>query len=439
VNADYTNPLLHLNDQDGTYPPSWYAATAVGIPQAQTLKGDHQCDVAVVGGGFTGLSAALHLAERGYSVILLDAHRIGWGASGRNGGQVGTGQRVAQDELEQTVDSALAHDAWQVAQDAKALVKDLIARHDIPCDYRSGSIHANHRQRFDHHSQNYVALLNEKYGYDEIRYVPPEEMRLLVGSNDYSAGTLDMGAGHLHPLNYALGIARAAIGAGARLYEHSEVTRVEEGTPARVYASNGRVSAGYVLFACNGYIGPLEKSISRHVMPINNYIIATEPLGDDIARKLIANGACVADSRFVVNYFRCSADSRMLFGGGESYGYRFPRDIKSFVRKYMLKIYPDLKEAKVEYGWGGTLAITMSRLPFFQRHSGNIYSASGYSGSGVALATGAGAMLAEAIDGVASRFDVMNRLPTPGFPGGAMLRSPLLALAMTWYALRDRL
>ena len=167
-------------------------------------------------------------------------------------------------------------------------------------------------------------------------------------------------------------------------------------------------------------------------MPINNYIIATEPLNDETVRGLIANGACVSDSRFVVNYFRCSADNRMLFGGGESYGYRFPRDIKTFVQRYMLKIYPNLKDTKVEYGWGGTLAITMSRLPYFQRHSANIFSASGYSGSGVALATGAGAMLA-------SRFDVMNRLPTPSFPGGSALRSPLLALAMTWFAIRDRL
>ena len=212
--------------------------------------------------------------------------------------------------------------------------------------------------------------------------------------------------------------------AGARLYERSEVTRIEKGLLPACIPPKGCVSAGYVLYACNGYIGPLEKSISRHVMPINNYIIATEPLGDDIARKLIANGACVADSRFVVNYFRCSADNRMLFGGGESYGYRFPRDIKSFVRKYMLKIYPDLKEAKVEYGWGGTPCHHHVTPAFFQRHSGNIYSASGYSGSGVALATGAGAMLAEAVDGVASRFDVMNRLPTPGFPGAACCDHP---------------
>ena len=439
MTSRYSNPLLHLNDQDGVYPPSWYAATATGILETQPLQGDHRCDVAVIGGGFTGLSAALNLAERGYSVSLLDAHRIGWGASGRNGGQVGTGQRVAQDELEQKVDSGLARDAWKIAEEAKGLVTDLIALHQIPCDYRSGSIHANHRRRYDHHSRQFVELLNEKYDYDKIRYVPPDEMQTLVGCKGYSAGTLDMGAGHLHPLNYALGIARAAMTAGAALFERSEVTHIDIGDPVRLYTAQGSLTARYVLYACNGYIGSLEKSIGQRVMPINNYIIATEPLDDDFVRRLIANGACVSDSRFVVNYFRCSADNRMLFGGGESYGYRFPRDIKTFVRRYMLKIYPDLKEVKVEYGWGGTLAITMSRLPYFQRHSANIFSASGYSGSGVALATGAGAMLAEVIDGVASRFDVMNRLPTPRFPGGRALRSPLLALAMTWFAIRDRL
>ncbi len=434
-----SNRLLHINDQPGRYPESWYAATVEGALELEQLQGEETCDVAVIGGGFTGLSAALHLGERGYKVCLLDAHRIGWGASGRNGGQVGTGQRVSQDELEAMVDPGLARAAWDIAEEAKALVQHLIARHKIPCDYRAGAIHANHRRRYDRHSERFVALLNEKYDYGKIRYVPRDEMQTLVGCAGYHGGTLDMGAGHLHPLNYALGLARAAIAHGARLYECSEVSRVDKGAPAVAHTAQGRLKARYVIYACNGYVGELERNIGRYVMPINNYIIATEPLGDDIARQLIANNACVSDSRFVVNYFRCSLDNRMLFGGGESYGYRFPKDIKGFVRKAMLEIYPGLKHTRIDFGWGGTLAITMSRLPYFQRHGPNVFSASGYSGSGVALATGAGAMLAEAIDGIATRFDVINRLPTPGFPGGGAFRSPLLALALTWYGLRDRL
>ena len=431
--------LLHANDRYASYPPSWYAATAEAGPECEQLHGAQRFDVAIIGGGFTGLSSALHLAERGYAVALLDAHRVGWGASGRNGGQVGTGQRVDQDELERRLSPQLAQAAWDIAEESKALVKILIHRHQINCDYRPGSIHVNHRRRYDAHARRFVDLLHEKYHYDQIRFVPREEMQHLVGCTDYWGGSLDTGAGHLHPLNYALGLARAAKTAGARLFERSEVTHVSAGHPAIVHTAQGQISADFVIYACNGYVGKLVPEISRRVMPINNYIIATEPLDPATVQRLISNGACVSDSRFVINYFRCSSDNRMLFGGGESYGYRFPRDIKKFVRRPMLNIFPFLKEARIDYGWGGTLAITVSRLPFFQRHAANILSASGYSGSGVALATGAGAMLAEAIDGTASRFDVMNKLPTPLFPGGARMRSPLLALAMTWYALRDRL
>ncbi|XXK27599.1 NAD(P)/FAD-dependent oxidoreductase [Arenicellales bacterium nBUS_45] len=431
--------LLHSNDRLATYPPSWYAATATGHPDTEQLTGAHETDIAIIGGGFTGLSAALHLSKRGFSVALLDAHRVGWGASGRNGGQVGTGQRVDQDELEQKVAPSVAQAAWDIAEQSKALVRSLIEEYDIKCDYRAGSIHANHRQRYDSHSRYFVERLQDKYQYPHIRYVPKDEMRHLVASADYFGGSLDMGAGHLHPLNYALGLARAAKSHGTRLFERSEVLRVDKGDPAVIHTAHGILKSRFVLYACNGYIGRLAKDISRRVMPINNYIIATEPLGEDRARKIISNNACVADSRFVVNYFRFSNDHRMLFGGGESYGYKFPKDIREFVRKPMLKIFPELRNTKIEFGWGGTLAITVSRLPFFHRHSPNILSASGYSGSGVALATGAGAMLAEAIEGTTSRFDVMNQLPTPLFPGGATLRSPLLALAMTWYALRDRL
>lgn len=434
-----SNRLLHINDKLGRHPPSWYAATAIGQPQLGRLNGRHDCDVAVVGGGFTGLSAALHLADRGYKVVLLEAQRVGWGASGRNGGQVGTGQRLEQDELEKLVGLELAREAWNIAERAKARLKQLVAENDIPCDLRAGCIHVNHRARYDNHSERFAALLNERYGYEQIRYVPKSEMQELVGSSDYSGGTLDMGAAHLHPLNYALGIARAALQAGVEIYEQSEVLSVDYGDTCVLKTAGGELRSRYLVYACNGYLGELEKTVARRVMPINNYVIATEPLGESRARQLISNGACVADSRFVVNYYRCSSDHRLLFGGGESYGYRFPTDIKSFVRKYMLKIYPQLSDVKIEYGWGGTLAITMSRLPCFERVRANVISASGYSGSGVALATGAGEMLAEAIDGVASRFDVMNKLPTPLFPGGATLRSPLLALAMTWYALRDRL
>jgi gamma-glutamylputrescine oxidase len=439
LNQHSRRSLLHRNDRAGEHAPSWYAATARGVPDLSQFVGERSCDVAVIGGGYSGLSCALHLAERGYDVVLLEAHRVAWGASGRNGGQVGTGQRLEQDALEKLVGEDLARKAWNIAEQGKALVKSLVDKHRIDCDLKPGGLHANHRQRFDAHAQGYVEFLNQRYGYTDIRYVPPSEMPELLGTTNYSGGSLDMGAAHLHPLNYGLGMARAALAAGASIHERSEVLEVVPGDPVQLRTAQGRLRARYVVYACNGYLGDRERRVAARVMPINNFIIATEPLGDDLARQLIRDDVSVADSRFVINYYRLSADKRLLFGGGENYGYRFPADIKQFVRRPMLKIYPQLAGTRIDYGWGGTLAITMSRLPHFERLDGNRLSISGYSGSGVALATCAGAIAAETIDGVATRFDVMNALPTPVFPGGSRLRSPLLALAMTWYALRDRL
>ncbi|MEQ9489798.1 MAG: FAD-binding oxidoreductase [Alphaproteobacteria bacterium] len=431
--------LLYTNDRPGQHAPSYYAATAVGDSDRPSLEGDHEADVCIVGGGFTGLSSALHLAERGYSVILLDAHRAGWGASGRNGGQAAACPRIDQDSLESLVGKELAHAAWDIAQDANTLLRDLVARFDIPCDLKSGCIHADHRERFVPDTRAYVEKLQRDYDFQDIRFVDREEIRTLVGSNNYYGGTYDTKAAHLHPLNFALGLARAAEAVGAQIFHNSRVTDIAKGDPVRVTTETGSVRAKFLILACNGYLGDLDARVARRVMPINNFVIATEPLGEERAKSLIANDASVADSRFVVNYYRLSADKRMLFGGGESYGYRFPADIKGFVRKCMLEVYPQLADAKIDYGWGGTLGITMKRVPHFERLAGNIVSASGYSGSGVAMATGAGSILADAIDGVATKFDVMNKLPTPRFPGGPAFRTPLLILAMTWYALRDRL
>jgi gamma-glutamylputrescine oxidase len=247
-----------------------------------------------------------------------------------------------------------------------------------------------------------------------------------------------MGAGHLHPLNFALGLAKAATKAGARIYERSEVHYIQDGATAIVQTGNGQVKATHVVLACNGYLGGLNRKVAARVMPINNFIIATEPLGARAA-DIITRDIAVADSKFVVNYFRLSADKRLLFGGGESYGYRFPSNIRATVRKPMLEVFPQLADARVDHAWGGTLAITMNRMACFMRLAPNILSASGYSGHGVALATLAGQVMAEAIAGQSERFDVLARVKAPAFPGGTALRSPLLVLAMTWYSLRDRI
>ncbi|SLN16154.1 NAD(P)/FAD-dependent oxidoreductase [Pseudooctadecabacter jejudonensis] len=427
--------LLTANDRQGAYPASYYAATATPLDPFPTAKGAIACDVCVVGGGYSGLSAALHLAQAGMDVVLLDAQRVGFGASGRNGGQVGTGQRIGQDDLEKIAGLEHARALWGLSLESVHLVRDLIAKHDMACGWSDGIIEADHRAKFVPHSHAYADKLRTEYDYDLIRPIDREEMRSLVGSPAYHGGTLDMGGGHLHPLRYALGLARAAQDAGVRIFENSKVIEVKNNANVTTQASE--INAQYVVMGCNGYLGALNDTVATRVMPINNFIAATAPLDDP--RAIIRGNHAVADSKFVINYFRLSDDDRLLFGGGESYGYRFPRDIAATVRKPMSEIFPQLKEVQIDYAWGGTLGITMNRLPHFARLSDRVLSISGYSGHGVAMATLGGKLAAEAVQGQAERFDLFSTLPSPRFPGGPRLRTPLLALAMIWYSLRDRL
>ncbi len=430
--------LLYANDARGAYPPSWYAATAQTLPPFAPLTGAQRADVCVVGAGYTGLSAALHLAQTGRDVVLLDAQRVGFGASGRNGGQLGSGQRLDQDTLERLVGDPEAAKLWALAEEAKDLVKSLIADHDIACDLRPGVAHTASTRGDLRDLYAYADHLAQRYGYDQIEPLDRAALQSVCPSPDYLGGTLDMGAAHLHPLNFALGLARAAQAAGVRIHEGSAVERIDEGARAKLHTSQGHVEVDHVILACNGYLGALQRHVAARVMPINNFIIATEPLGDRMA-DVLPRDVAVADSRFVVNYFRRSADGRLLFGGGETYGYRFPRDIAATVRKPMSVIFPQLRDVPIDYAWGGTLGITMKRLPYLARISRNILSASGYSGHGVGSATHAGQLMARAVQGDGDGFDTMAALPTPPFPGGVALRSPLLVLAMTWYALRDRI
>ncbi len=430
--------LLYSNDRKGEYPASWYAASVGQLPHFPGLKGATRADVCVVGAGYTGLSAALHLAERGYDVVLVEAHRVGFGASGRNGGQLGSGQRMEQDGLDRLVGREDADKLWHLAEDAKGLVTDLVARHGIDCHLKPGIAHACFSAGEVRHEHAYGEHLRARYGYDQITPLDRDQMQALCPSPKYVGGSLDMGAGHLHPLAYALGLARAASAARVRIFERTHVHDIVRGERVSVRTDQGRVEADHLILACNGYMGGLDRKVAARVMPINNFIAATEPLGDATARVLTRDVA-VADSKFVINYFRLSHDGRLLFGGGESYGYRFPSDIAALVRKPMAQIFPDLRDVRIDYAWGGTLAITMKRMPYLRRLAPNILSASGYSGHGVGTATHAGQLMAMAIAGEAEGFDTMARVPAPPFPGGTMLRSPLLALAMTWFALRDRL
>ena len=431
--------FLYSNDQPGQHPASWYAATANFLPNFPKLEGAITADVCIVGAGYTGLSAALHLAEAGYKVVLLEAHRVGWGASGRNGGQVGTGLNKDQAELESMFGKTQAKALWDLSLEAVNLCKELIHKYQISCDLQAGIIHADHRQRFVEGSRAFVEKLQRDYDYSDIRFLDQAALQQELHSPLYYGGLLNLGAAHLHPLNYALGLAQAAHQAGAAIYEHSPVLSYSNGTKAEVLVEQGSVTADYLILACNGYLDNLEPKVASRVMPINNYIVATEPLTEAQTLDLIPNRYAVADSAFVVNYFRLSADKRLLFGGGESYSFKFPSDIRGLVRPRMLQVFPQLAEAKLDYAWGGTLAVTVNRLPYFTRLQPNIFSVSGYSGHGVALATLAGKLLSEVVSGTAERFEVMAKLPNWPFPGGTLLRWPLLVTAMLYYSLRDRL
>jgi len=418
---------------------SWYAASATERPSLPALRGSVEADVCIVGGGYTGLSSALHLREAGYSVVLLEANQVAWGASGRNGGHVSTGQRVGQAELEKLVGNEHALALWQLGLEAVTTVEQLIEKHAIGCDLRQGNLHLAARARESDTLKREVDELRQRYGYEQLRWVDPAELARLTSAQGYHSGLLDAGARHLHPLNYALGLARAARDAGASLHEHSAVTGFDEGASVRVRTSQGEVRARFMILACNGYLDTLDHRAAARIMPINNFMLATEPLPAPVAERLIRDDTSMSDSLFVINYWKLSADRRLLFGGGESYTRRFPSDIGAFVRKRMLRIYPELADVRIDYGWGGTLAITLNRMPDFGRLGPNIFYAQGYSGHGVATATLAGKLLAEVISGTAERFDVMATVPTPRFPGGTLLRWPGLVAGMLFYSLRDRL
>lgn len=430
--------ILTVNDQPGHYPPSFYAATADLLAPFRRAEGEINTDVCVVGGGFTGLSAAIHLSRRGFKTVLLEASRVGSGASGRNGGQVGTGQRLEQTDLEPMVGRERARTLWDLGLESVALVKSLVDEAGADCEWVPGIIHADHRARYTSHSRHIVEHMAEYYGYDQMRFLNRDAIRAEIGSGDYVSGVLDLGGAHIHPLKYALALAKLAADSGVRIFEQSRAIRIEPGRKVTLKTGTATIKADYLVLGLNGYHNNIDSRVAARVMPINNFIAVTEPLGEVRAKSLIANDYAVADSRFVINYFRLSRDNRMVFGGGESYGYRFPRDIGAKVRKPMLQIFPQLTDARIDYAWGGTLGITMSRLPQFESLSGNILSLAGFSGHGVAMATLAGKIASEAVAGQAERFDLFAQLPNPRFPGGTLLRTPLLAAAMVWFSLRDK-
>ncbi|OCX62785.1 oxidoreductase [Thioclava sp. SK-1] len=432
--------LLFANDTPGDYPHSVYADTRDPAPDRPALSGTCHADVCIIGGGYTGLSAALHLARAGRRVRVLEAHRIGFGASGRNGGQIGSGQRLEVDELEAMTGKDTARRLWDMAQEAKSLTFDLAKQAGVPT-WR-GIAHAARKPAEVAHAHAMAERLERDYGYDQVTALDRNGLQALIPSDAYIGGDIDHGAGHVHPLNLCLGLARLAEQAGAILHENSYATDISHGAQAgarsTIKTASGEITADHVIFAANGYLGNLNQQIAARVMPINNFIVATEPLGDR-ADTVLTQMIAAHDTKFVVNYWRLSDDKRLIFGGGENVSYRFPNDIRAKVRKPMLQIYPQLADVKLTHAWGGTLAITVNRMPCFARPAPNALSASGFSGHGVAMATLAGKLMAQSICATDDGFDVMSALPMPAFPGGTSLRWPLLVAGMSWFSLRDKI
>jgi len=420
------------------YPESYYTATMNPRQECPALEGEVRADVCVIGGGYTGLSSAIHLAERGYSVVLLEAERIGWGASGRNGGQCSVGQRKAQDDLEKAYGKEEARRLWDLGVEAVAIVRQLIEQYGIECDLKRGCLQAALKHSDAAWYRQYADHMQSEYGF-EMRYLEGAELEYFSGTDVFCGGLVEYASAHLHALNYALGLADAAQALGVQIFEGSRVKNYDRARPTRVTTEQGSVTADYVVLGCNGYLERLEPRIAGKIMPLNNFIIATEPLSEEQQRAINPEDLCAYDAKFVVNFWKLSGDGRMLFGGGENYTRRFPSDIKSFVRKRMLPLYPQLAQARVDYGWGGTLAVTMNRMPSFGRLDPDVYYALGFSGHGVQMATLAGKLIAEAVAGTAERFDVMARVPSPTFPGGTLLRWPGLVAGMLYHALKDRI
>ena len=419
------------------FPASYYAATANDDTRHPELEGEISADVCVIGGGFTGISAALHLAERGYDVVLLEGERIGWGASGRNGGQICTAYNKSMGDIEGLVGKQGAEAMWDVEVASKDMIRDRVERHNIDCDLTWGYLHAATKPSHmpwcrETHDEW------ERYGYTDTAVYDKAELEQRLGSKIYHGALWEGNAGHLHTLNYALGLARAAKEAGVRIFENSKVTSVDKEPTPRITTAKGSVNAKFVVAAGNAYLGKLLPHLYHRVMPVSSFILATKPLGEDRARSLIRDDDAVCSSDNIVDYYRLSKDGRMLFGGRANYTGHAPADLFAYMRPRMLKVFPQLADAELDYAWGGNLAITLDRLPHVGSMDGKIFFAHGYSGHGVALSGICGKLIAEAIAGTAEQFDVMAKIRHQPFPGGP-IRVPMLALGMMYYRLRDLL
>jgi gamma-glutamylputrescine oxidase len=436
------NARVHQPVHGPQHAASYYAASVNRQLAYPPLGGDLQVDVCIVGGGFSGLNTAIELARKGLTVALLEARKIGWGASGRNGGQLIRGVGHGVEQFENVIGQDGVRELKLMGLEAVELVRQRVEEFQIDCDLTWGYCDlANKPEHLAGFAEDKAEL--ESLGYrHQLRLLEPEQMHEVVGSDNYVGGMIDMGSGHLHPLNLALGEAVAAASLSVQLFEDSPVTRIDHGREVRVHTARGQVRAKYLVLACNAYINGLEPTLSGKVLPAGSYVIATEPLSEAQARSIIPQNMALCDQRVALDYYRLSADRRLLFGGACHYSGRDPADIAAYMQPKMLKVFPQLQGVRIDYQWGGMIGIGANRLPQIGRlkDQANVFHAQAYAGHGVNATHLAGKLLAEAIAGQESRgFELFAKVPHMTFPGGKYLRSPLLALGMAWHRLKELL
>ncbi|WP_339513780.1 NAD(P)/FAD-dependent oxidoreductase [Pseudomonas sp. RL_15y_Pfl2_60] len=434
------NARVHQPVHNNQHAASYYAASANRTIALQPLGGELRADVCIVGGGFSGLNTAIELAQKGLSVVLLEARKVGWGASGRNGGQLIRGVGHGVEQFESVIGAQGVRELKLMGLEAVEIVRKRVEQFSIDCDLTWGYCDlANKPRDLDGFAEDAIELKSLGYQH-ELRLLQADQMHEVVGSDRYVGGLIDMGSGHLHPLNLALGEAAAAQALGVQIFEDSAVTRIEYGAEVKVHTANGVVRASNLVLACNAYLGELNSNLGGKVLPAGSYIIATEPLSAEQAQAIIPQNMALCDQRVALDYYRLSADNRLLFGGACHYSGRDPEDISGYMRPKMLEVFPHLKNTKIDFQWGGMIGIGANRLPQIGRlkDQNNVFYAQAYSGHGVNATHLAGKLLAEAIAGQASSgFELFDKVPHMTFPGGKYLRSPLLALGMLWHRMKE--
>ncbi len=426
------------NSPNPGHTSSWYAASANNKRVRPSLEGEETADICIIGAGFTGLSAALEMAEQGFSVIVLEGERIGFGASGRNGGQIVNGYSRDLETIAGRYGREKAVQLGEMSLEGGEIIRQRVRKYGIDCDLVEGGFFAAFTSKqikeMETNKSNW-----EKHGHSGLEMVSKAEVGKYVKSDRYAGGMIDRFGGHIHPLNYVLGEASAIESLNGRIFENSRVVSVEKGAQVTVRTDRGSVKAKYLLVCGNAYLGGLLPEIGERMMPVSSQVMATEPLDQGLIEDLLPANYCVEDANYILDYYRRTSDNRLLYGGGIGYGGSDPADLTGVIRPNMLKTFPQLKNTRIDFAWSGNFALTLTRVPHIGRLSENIYFSHGDSGHGVTTTQLLGKILGEAVAGHAGRFDVWSSLPNYPFPGGKTFRVPLTVLGAWWYGLRDRL